>query len=425
MSISQNFPEEGPTLNLNFAGSRTLDPRITFTRTSSATFMGRDGLVKIAPANSARFDHRYNSTTGEVESLGLLVEEQRSNLITYSEDFRDFDTSITWENFGINVELNSTTSPDGKLNGTKLINTAGTASRRVNSPLLTVTSGVTYTHSVWLKAGEYTTATVFCNTTAVNPNFNNLSARINLVTGVVSGTINTPITVISYPNGWWRISSTFTTDENTATTGLLSIVPNTDAGGVNSVVGDGTSGIYIWGAQLEQGAFPTSYIPTTGSTATRTADDASITGSNFSSWYNQSEGTISTQFLIKDKYPANGIVYFNINQNVNDSLRLFYNDGISAYSVSNRVSGVQNAILNLGGFSSNQKEKISFSYKLNDFSSSRNGLSPITASSGTLSSNNRLDIGVIQGGNRLNGHIAQLTYYPNRLSNSQLITLTK
>jgi hypothetical protein len=82
MSISQNFPEEGPTLNLNFAGSRTLDPRITFTRTSSATYMGRDGLVKIAPANSARFDHRYNSTTGEVESLGLLVEESRSNLLS-------------------------------------------------------------------------------------------------------------------------------------------------------------------------------------------------------------------------------------------------------------------------------------------------------------------------------------------------------
>ena len=59
MAISQLYPAEGPTLNLNFAGSRTLDPRITFTRTSSGTYMGRDGLVKYAGPDEPRFDHRY------------------------------------------------------------------------------------------------------------------------------------------------------------------------------------------------------------------------------------------------------------------------------------------------------------------------------------------------------------------------------
>jgi hypothetical protein len=430
MSISQNFPEEGPTLNLNFAGSRTLDPRITFTRTSSATYMGRDGLVKIAPANSARFDHRYNSTTGEVESLGLLVEEQRSNLITYSEDFRDFDTSITWENFGINVELNSTTSPDGKLNGTKLINTAGTASRRVNSPLLTVTSGVTYTHSVWLKAGEYTTATVFCNTTAVNPNFNNLSARINLVTGVVSGTINTPITVISYPNGWWRISSTFTTDENTATTGLLSIVPNTDAGGVNSVVGDGTSGIYIWGAQLEQGSFPTSYIPTTTSTATRTADNASITGSNFTNWYNQSEGTVvsNISFPVPRKSTRFSCpISFNDNTINNRIISVINSDATSNYlGIAVADSNISQANANTQVIDSILSFKKILTYKENNFAYTFSGLNPILDTSGTVPINiTQAQIGLSPGISFLNGHIAQLTYYPQRLQNSQLITLTK
>ena len=89
MSISQLYPEEGPTLNLNFAGSRTLDPRITFTRTQTtsngSTYTGRDGLVKYAGPNEPRFDHRY--VNGEIESLGLLIEEQSTNSLLYSNDF--------------------------------------------------------------------------------------------------------------------------------------------------------------------------------------------------------------------------------------------------------------------------------------------------------------------------------------------------
>jgi hypothetical protein len=418
MAISQNFPEEGPTLNLNFAGSRTLDPRITFTRTSSATFMGRDGLVKIAPANSARFDHRYNPTTGEVESLGLLVEEARSNLIT------DSEAVSTWIIDNMIPTGNSVILPNG-VASTEVEYRGETEDP--NSKLLRprptggIVAGETFVFSIFLKAGTEST---------VNINIQNNTATeiirvnsFNMLTGEDSGILgnatNGEFGAIKYPNGWWRvyIRGTFANDA----TGLQTVIRLQGFSNQVSL----TTSFSAWGANLEKGAFPTSYIPTTTSTVTRTADNVSMVGENFSSWYNQSEGTISTQFLIKDKYPANGIVYLNINQNVNDSLRLFYNDGISAYSVSNRVSGVQNAILNLGGFSSNQKEKISFSYKLNDFSSSRNGLSPITASSGTLSSNNRLDIGVIQGGNHLNGHIAQLTYYPQRLQNSQLITLTK
>jgi hypothetical protein len=407
MSISQNFPEEGPTLNLNFAGSRTLDPRITFTRTSSATYMGRDGLVKIAPANSARFDHRYNSTTGEVESLGLLVEEQRTNLLLRSEEFDD----NLWSSNSPTVTSNSQISPDGT-------QTADTIETQSINQSFSVTAETNYTISLYINT-EYTTS----NFIRIRFGYAATSASVWWEPSTLQfATINSGITnasIIRLGSGWSRIYVSFLVP-----VGITSL--NINLSGVNAN-GSGTiSGeIVIWGTQAEQGAFPTSYIPTTTSTVTRTADNVSMVGENFSSWYNQSEGTISTQFLIKDKYPANGIVYLNINQNVNDSLRLFYNDGISAYSVSNRVSGVQNAILNLGGFSSNQKEKISFSYKLNDFSSSRNGLSPITASSGTLSSNNRLDIGVIQGGNHLNGHIAQLTYYPRRLTNAQLVTLTR
>jgi hypothetical protein len=287
MAISQNFPEEGPTLNLNFAGSRTLDPRITFTRTSSATFMGRDGLVKIAPANSARFDHRYNSTTGEVESLGLLVEEQRSNLIT---DTETFDSGWTKFN-GSSVTTNATISPDGNQTATKYDynNSSGVLRRIVG-----YNPSTTYTVSAFLKAAEikYLTFLILEKTGIV------ISMKINLETGeFLDGSQGLPATrtLTYYGNGWYRASITFTTTSDPGAGSyfdfrLADSWPTGNIGGPlnNPVPGQG---IYIWGAQLEQGSFPTSYIPTTTSTVTRTADNVSMVGENFSSWYNQSEGT--------------------------------------------------------------------------------------------------------------------------------------
>jgi hypothetical protein len=431
MAIQQNFPSTRPSLNLNFARSKTLDPRITFTRTSSATYVDENGLVKIAPANSPRFDH--DPVTGE--SLGLLIEEQRANLVTYSEDFRDLNTSDTWEIFGVDVVQNSTISPDGTLNATKLINTSGTASRRVSSPVLTVVSGTTYTHSVWLKAGEYTTATVFCNTTAITSNFNNLDARINLLTGQISGTVNTPITVTPYPNGWWRVSSTFTTDENTTITGLLSIVPNTDAGGVNSVVGDGVSGIYVWGAQLETGSFQTSYIPTTDSTATRTPDNARILGSNFSSWYNPNEGSL----FCSGKSNSTNDITINIRAAIAtlfETSQTGFSLGIrkdtSTIESSARVSGFSATGLDLPFVLGNSFKSL-LSYSRSNLDVALNGLSNIgnPLLSNLQSNPTRLILGnqVLSGNSTfntyLNGTISQLTYYPSRLSNSQLQTLTK
>lgn len=85
MSIQQNFPAISPSLSLNFARSKTLDPRITFTRTSTATRVNGQGLIEGVPANTPRFDHSYDPVSGTVKSLGLLIEESRSNLVLFSE----------------------------------------------------------------------------------------------------------------------------------------------------------------------------------------------------------------------------------------------------------------------------------------------------------------------------------------------------
>jgi len=87
MSIKANYPDIRPTLNLDFANTKRLDPRITFTRTTTGTYVGSDGLIKTAAIDEARFDH--DPATGE--SLGLLIEESRTNLDTNSETLEDWD----------------------------------------------------------------------------------------------------------------------------------------------------------------------------------------------------------------------------------------------------------------------------------------------------------------------------------------------
>jgi hypothetical protein len=210
--------------------------------------------------NSApRFDH--NPTTGE--SLGLLVEEARTNLSLYSEDFGD----AVWSSSAASISTNTTAAPDGTTTA-DTVNSSGTA---VVSQLFTkAASAITYTGSLFVKGS----ATDFSLTIDDGVPINRGRARFNLSTGTLGSVTNegtftgTTSTITLFPNGWYRLTVTTTT--NTLTTARLR----------SFWTGAGTS-LDFWGAQLEVGAFPTSYIPTVAATATRAADVASITGSNF------------------------------------------------------------------------------------------------------------------------------------------------
>ena len=150
ISIDGNvaYPSRRPTLDLNFAATKTLDRRITFTRDGQGTYVGEDGLVKYATNNTPRFDH--NPTTGE--SLGLLIEEARTNILGLTSNLAG-DSGTNWDGVGGSISVNQTTAPDGTTTAASFTASAGNAEHSVVFSELVPTGNVTA--SVWVKTNTY------------------------------------------------------------------------------------------------------------------------------------------------------------------------------------------------------------------------------------------------------------------------------
>ena len=282
-SQNTDFPNVRPSLDLRFALAKKLDPRITFTRASTATYVGSDGIMRTAAVNEPRFDH--DPATGQ--SLGLLIEESRSNLVTDSIILSNMDDIAN-----VTVTNNSIISPDGTQNASKIEETIVKGLHSTSRLNVTTSASTTYTISGYFKKGERNIVGIsFRNNTFWGVGAP--SAIFNILTGVLvgtSGTINST-SITNVGNGWYRCSVTATRDGSGTVTSGIAVTIYSNAGN-NNYQGESGSGLYAWGLQMEAGAFPTSFIPTFGSQVTRSADNASMTGTNFSSWFNQTEGTV-------------------------------------------------------------------------------------------------------------------------------------
>ena len=209
--------------------------------------------------SAARFDH--DPETGE--SLGLLVEESRTNLLLRSEEF---DT--TWSTSDVSVFANQTIAPDGNTTADKLVCGTGTPFFQGITQSITATASATR-FSVYVKAAEIDQVELrsFSPTDL---------AIFELSTQQVLSQSGSPApTITDAGNGWYRCSIT------SSSSGVTSFRISLVSGGTRTFTPISGAGIYLWGAQLEVGSFPTSYIPTTSSTVTRAADVASISGKNF------------------------------------------------------------------------------------------------------------------------------------------------
>jgi hypothetical protein len=415
MTIKALFPTVRPTLSLDFAKTKVLDPRITFTRASTGTYVGADGLIKTAAVNEARFDH--NPATGG--SLGLLVEEARTNLQTYSEQFNN----AAWTKNHLPITANAAIAPDGTTTADKLIE--ATAATRGNASGVPLTNGDTV--SVFAKAAEWTYLAL-----GISNNGGIWSvASFNLANGTYTGTttygaafVDTP-TITAVGSGWYRCSVRIASGGGVGN--RVTIMPFNQSGDpVNpspSLVGDGTSGIYVWGAQLEAGAFPTTYIPTTAATVTRAADVVSMTGTNFSSWYNQSQGTlIATTPSGIALYGASNTTYFGISTgaiNATSSVGDGIKYGSGSPGTYTRFFVIASSGIQVDSNSAINASKIALAYAINNFAIVRSG-SVFTDSSGNVPTG--MDTFTIRG----QGFqcYSRITYYPVRLPDTQLQALT-
>jgi hypothetical protein len=358
-----------------------------------------------AASGVARFDH--NPITDE--SLGLLIEEQRTNLFTYSEDF----ANAAWQPTRASITANTIVAPDGTLTGDKLVEDTTATNTHSIRQNFTLAVG-TYTYSVFAKAGERTILQCARN----NSNIDLISHVFNLATGVATGT---GASMTSVGNGWYRCVGVITVN-TAASTGVLFTLND---GSTITYTGNGFSGLFLWGAQLEAGAFPTSYVATVASQVTRAADAASMTGANFSSFYNQAEGTLYGEFAMPPNLAGFPPTIGAISDGTisNQFAAYAFTSGLFTSIRTGAVSQGDPGVLATPVAGANAK--FIFAYQVNNCVSGWNGSVGSVDTTVTLPTNNQLRIGVNGAGNgQINSTIRKLSYYPLRIQNNQLQALT-
>ena len=374
-----------------------------YTATTTQPITNYIPKMLFAPAGVPVFDH--NPVTGE--ALGLSVWEARTNLLLRSQEF----DNAYWNKDSCTVLSNQIIAPDGTLTADKYIPNTGllpsTASTGIRRSTLTVSSGATYTFSEFAKKGEF-------DTWATRDNYvSGTLLVINLTTGTIvsNPAFYTNVRVIDCGNGWWRIVYTFVA----TTTNYV-----TEAARTNST-GDGYSGIYIWGAQIEAGAFATPYIPTVASTVARSADVAVMTGVNFSRWFNAGAGTLVVEYT--NVGAAATAVSANDGTN-NNRIALLSRPSTASSNDEFAVvvnGGTGQASLNAISYTTQGKNAIS--YKANDIAGTMNGAAVRTDTTAVLPVVDRLSFGAAST-TVGSVYIRSLAFYPVDLSDANIVAVT-
>ena len=417
MTIKALYPTIEPSLELDFANTKALDPRISFTRASTGTCVGADGLIKAAASGVARFDH--DPATGR--SLGLLVEEARTNLITYSEQF---DNAAWSKQTNTTVTANTHVAPDG----TTTADTINAISNEIIGSA-TVTASTTYTVSVFIR--KTTGATIF-PMLAVNVFTSGAQRIFNTNTGqlvVRTAALNTGIQCESV-GSYWRVSYSGNVGSNTTLSFLIYAAGSTDG---SNYSGGFTGSIVAWGAQVEAGSFPTSYIPTVASAVTRAADVASMTGTNFSSWYNQSQGSVVFVGSRQSSSASTGNYNIAVFDGVGGTSKwgfLTVNAGDGAKARFGIDTRANSGSFTFPAFTTQDTANVAFKAGLTISSSPAFGCVNGTGGqqisyAGTNPTPDSLILGgILPGHGTTSGRIAHLAYYPVRLPDAQLQALT-
>lgn len=357
--------------------------------------------------SAAVYGPRFDYDPVTLAARGLLIEEQRTNSILYSEQF----DNAAWTKTRSSITANTVVAPDGTVTADKLVENTDTNSHLL-LPLnaITLSTGIAYSYSIYAKAAERSILRLGNND--LGGVF--FDVATGSVTSVGSGFTGS---ITSVGNGWYRLNAIQASNSNASGRLVVTLV---STGTTTSYTGDGVSGLYLWGAQLEAGAFATSYIPTVASSVTRSADVASV--NTLSPWFNATEGTVFAEYDIAGYSSFNPVVDIGTDQN--NIITMSLNSSIISRLVV--VDGAVSQVnITLGVAIANTTYRQANAYKLNDFAATRNGGTVITDTSGTVPAVTQATLGGTIGLSRsLNGHLRRVAYYPRRLLDAELQTLT-
>jgi hypothetical protein len=417
---------------ITITGSRSnTDFRIYPSNTNGAATTNGNILVQNVQLEAGDIATDYIATTSAAVSVGpvsglprldylnstcprLLLEPQRTNKITYSENQNPTGTSwypsTTWT-----VTTNTVTSPDGYTNADTLTETTSTGfhSGYYNAIIESSYTG-TYTISAFAKYN----GRLF----VLNP-FTTAGGRtyFNLQTGTVAQ-VGTGVTasIVDYGNGWYRCICTATyAAEQVGFEHMLA-----SAVGTLQYTGNGTSGVHIWGCMAEAGAYATSYIPTLGTSVTR-VKDAALTGS-VPSLIGQTEGVMFIDYNRLGTLEDSAFMLSNVAGTTSNS----YQNSVYIYQIANGPLVVESYISNVQQFAFSStalsvgRHKVAIAYKQNDFALYVDGVLRGTDTSGNVPAMNYLTIG---GAADVPTHVQavnQALLFKTRLTNAQLAELT-
>jgi hypothetical protein len=383
-----------PALALDFT-TASLDSRVTFTRTgNTATVVNSSGLVAPINANLPRFDYNPNTLVCK----GLLIEEARTNLATYSSDF----SNVTWGLFGgAAVSTDTTVSPDGTQNADTITVSGGKYIEKV-----IVSAAGTYCFSTFYKLTG--SGSVNHQLTCAGIGSTNTALSVNLTTGAVSVAFGTPVAFGSEIYGSWvRVWVV-----GTHVLGAIVLYYIAYAGEVS---------VPIWGAQLELGSFLTSYIPTVATTITRNPDVAVMTSTNFSSWYTATTGAAVVWAIPQTATGIRPLVQFDdataleiiaLRGNVADP-ELYIVDG-----------GVAQAQIDAGTIVANTAYKLSGGWNTNNCAAAKDGGTVGTDVAATMPTPTQLRIGS-DGTNYASAWVQKIMYWKQRIINAEVQAFSK
>ena len=416
-----------PCLNLDFANSQSVDPRIINTRSTTATFVGANGLIQTSTYNNTRID--FDPTT--LACKGVLIEEQRTNLVNYSQ------STSGWSSGGGNTCAMTVDTgilaPDGTATALKITASATSSAQcYMNNSSATYVANNSYIFSAFVKQGT-------SRYVGINGGYNGTYLNTEAAVMYDFATNTFPLvysSVTSYgsqifPGGWVRIWIKYT-PTGALTFDLRLMLAN------NPSLYSQTAGDYawVWGMQVEQAGAVSSYIPTNGSSTTRNSDYCYMLLTSVPN-YNPYQATVTTNYV---DYFNGGSIATLCSLSTNLAGNGTFNEiGIRYSNASSSNFYIYSTATTpnyLGSFNwSSNPVKVALAYNSNDYALAGDGQLIKQQNYGVVPNLNSTGAGLnyliigndwpTGNGYYLNGHLKKLTIYPVRLSNAELIEITK